>query len=242
MKPDTYIGIILSIAFVLLTGCGDSGVKPSPSAQAVPATPDPVKAQDKATGTETPKADAPKESTPAATKPADSPPAKSDAKADAKPSAPGTTVTFGKENGPQNSMVIPAEWKQETPANNMRLLQVKIPKKLDDADDGELMVFKFGGGGGVDANLKRWAGQMGGEDSMKLQRTLKTSSGKEATIAEFEGTYTAMTAGAAPKSGYKMLGAIIITDAGEVYVKVAGPFNTIDGSKAEFDKMIESFK
>ena len=169
--------------------------------------------------------------------------AKTETQPDAKPGAApaGTTVTFGKDN--EHSVVIPAAWTKETPTNNMRLLQIKIPKQGTDTEDSELLVFGFSAGGGVDANLTRWEGQMGGAGSLKVRRTSKTAAGKDATVAELEGTYTAMTDGAPKeKSGFKMLGAIIMTETTEIYVKLIGPANTIDANKAAFDKMIESFK
>ena len=138
--------------------------------------------------------------------------------------------------------MVPSAWKKEAPANNMRLLQIRVPKIADDKEDGELTVFKFSGG--VEANVKRWAEQFGGKDSLKAQKTVKTASGHEATVAEFEGTYTAMTmAGSqAPKQNYKMVAAIIITDKGEFQVKLPGPKATIDAAKADFDKLVQSFK
>jgi hypothetical protein len=142
------------------------------------------------------------------------------------------------------SMQIPKSWKQGEAAG-MKAFQAKSPKQGDDPEDGELAVFVFPNGGGVDANLKRWTGQMGGDDSLKNKTTVKTASGKDAVVAELEGTYSAMSpAGgkSVPKAGYKMLGAIILTDNGEVYIKLTGPKGSIDAQKAAFDKMIQSFK
>ena len=228
--------VVASLSFSMLTGCG-GGTPASNGAPALP-TAEPAKPPEMK--------EAPKESAgiktevkPDSAVPTSTPSAAAKTESPALASG-GVVVTFGK--GEQHSMTIPADWKQETPENNMRLLQVRIPKKQDDPDDGEMMVFKFGGGGGIDANLKRWEGQMGGDGALKLTHPVKTASGKEATVAELEGTYTAMTEGAKAKTGYKMLGAIIIVDSGEVYVKLAGPYNTIEGIKPEFTKMIESFK
>ena len=170
---------------------------------------------------------------------------KEDKKEDPKPNPPETapagdrqTVTAG-----TRTLIAPKSWKVETPSSNMRTAQLKIPKAEGDTEDAELAVFKLGGG--VDANVKRWAGQFGGDNSMKSKKTLKTASGDEATVVEYEGTYTAMTMSGTgePKAGYKMMAAIIPTkDGGEFQIKMPGPAKTIDASKADFERLVESFK
>jgi len=146
----------------------------------------------------------------------------------------------------KHEVQMPEAWKQSKPSGAMRIIQVAIPKSGDDKEDGEMVVMMMAGnGGGVDANLKRWQGQFGGEESQKDKKTVKTAAGIEATIAAFEGTYTAMSpmgAKAEPKEGYKMLGAIITADEGTYFVKLTGPKKTLDDAAAAFSKMVESFK
>lgn len=154
-------------------------------------------------------------------------------------------LNFGKDDK-RFTMQVPANWKEEEPSNNMRMLQVRVPKMKDDPEDAEISAFKMGAAGGVDANIARWTKQFGGEASLKKKRQLKTGVG-EATIAELEGDYTAMNfaAGGASevKKDYKMLGAIITLDGGaEIYFKFTGPFNTIEKAKDAFDKVLESLK
>ena len=55
----------------------------------------------------------------------------------------------------------PAGWKPVTTASAMRVAQFALPRAAGDAQDGELVVYYFGGSGGtVDANIERWLGQM----------------------------------------------------------------------------------
>lgn len=164
-----------------------------------------------------------------------------------KPEAAGETkpLSFGKDDK-RFTMQVPMNWKEEEPSNNMRMLQVRIPKAKDDPDDAEISAFKMGAAGGADANIARWAKQFGGDGALKTKRALKTGVG-DATIAELEGDYTAMNfqAGGASevKKDYKMIGAIITMDGGaEIYFKFTGPFNTIEKAKAAFDKVLESLK
>jgi len=142
-----------------------------------------------------------------------------------------------------NSVTLPEGWKAVETKSKMRLAQATIPKAEGDKEDGELAVFKLGGT--VDENIQRWTGQFGGKEALKDRRTVKTASGKEAVIVEYEGTLTAMGPGggkAEPKEGMKMLGALIVTDGGQFQFKLTGGKKTIDAQKAAFDKMVESFK
>ena len=51
----------------------------------------------------------------------------------------------------------PGDWKEEAAANKMRYMQFRLPKKGDDKEDAELVIFK-GLGGGSKANIDRWKG------------------------------------------------------------------------------------
>src|SRR3954447_12009615 len=51
----------------------------------------------------------------------------------------------------------PGSWKSSRPINTMRRAQLTVAPAEGDADPAELVVFAFpGGGGSVDANVKRW--------------------------------------------------------------------------------------
>ena len=55
---------------------------------------------------------------------------------------------------------VPQSWEQKPPSNKLRKAQFNIPKAKDDKEGVELVIFSFGGGGGgVQANIKRWVGQ-----------------------------------------------------------------------------------
>ncbi|HLX59925.1 MAG TPA: hypothetical protein VKX17_01465 [Planctomycetota bacterium] len=148
------------------------------------------------------------------------------------------SVEFGKDT--KHTMTVPEKWETSTPGG-MRALEVKVPKQGDDKDDGEIAVFIFAAGGGVDANIARWSKQMGGGEAKKSEA--KTASGKTATMVEIEGTYAGMGKDGQPmaaKEGYKLLGAIVDDDG--VFIKLTGPKATIAASKAAFDAMIASYK
>src|SRR5262249_56815304 len=57
---------------------------------------------------------------------------------------------------------VPAGWKKGKPASQMQYAVYTLPKAEGDPEDATLTVYFFGpgGGGGVDANVKRWQGMV----------------------------------------------------------------------------------
>jgi len=180
-----------------------------------------------------------KSNDPAPPKPDDTKPKDDKPKEEVAPSGETQKLALG-----ERTVLVPAAWKKGEPLNRMRAAQFVVAKSGDDKEDAELTVFTLGGG--LDANLKRWAGQMGGDKSEKSRRTVKTAGGDEATLVEYEGPYAAMnpTTGApgTPQEGYKMLAAYITAGGKEYQFKLTGLAATVNSAKAGFEKMVESFK
>lgn len=151
------------------------------------------------------------------------------------------TASFGKD-ADAHSVTIPEKWTTSEPGG-MRALQIAVPKTGDDKDDGEIAVFIMKGGGGVAGNLPRWTGQMGGEQSLKDKKEVKSAAGKTATVVELEGAYKGMTAAGPMKEAkpdYKMLVAIFEDDS--LYFRFTGPKATVEANKAAFAKLVETYK
>lgn len=141
----------------------------------------------------------------------------------------------------------PATWKQEPPANRLRLAQFKIPAVEGDKEPAELVVSSFpGGGGGIDANLERWVKQFQGE-GRKVKITFGACPQGEYYFSEISGTYNrsigppiAGRTEAVP--GSRSLGVILVVakgDAKEAYfLKLTGPDKTVaaaaEGFRASF--------
>jgi len=143
---------------------------------------------------------------------------------------------------------IPADWKQQPPANRLRLAQFDIPKAEGDEQPTEMVVSSFGGtGGGADANIERWIGQF-------------SSAGRKATVTKgasklgpyylvnISGTYN-MSIGppiqgktqAMPNS--RMLGIILEREnAGNYFLKMAGPDKTVSAQEEALRASIEGDK
>jgi hypothetical protein len=132
----------------------------------------------------------------------------------------------------------------------MRKGQFVLPRDEGDSADGELVVFYFGPGqgGSAEANIDRWIGQItqpnGSSSSAKAGTSKKTISGLPVTIVDLGGTYHAlMMPGAAsqePKTGYRMIAAVVETSGGPWFFKLVGPEKTVTRWSASFDQFLNS--
>jgi hypothetical protein len=144
----------------------------------------------------------------------------------------------------------PAAWKSRPAASTMRVAEFVVPKAQGDPEDGELIVYFFGGtGGSVDANVQRWIGQFqqpsGKAPSAPSRATLNVGSLKVTTV-DVSGTYIAeVRPGAAErhnKLNFRMRAAVIETPKGPYFVKFTGPANTVKQASASFDRFIQSLR
>jgi hypothetical protein len=161
----------------------------------------------------------------------------------------GTTVDLG---GLKST--APVGWKKEEPTEiqrQFRQYQFKIPKEAGDPADAEVIVFFFGpnGGGGKDANIKRW------------KEMFKAPAGEKAKVGDFKvgevpvtevdvnGTYLFKMGGpfnpnakVEEKPDYRMVGVIFDTKNGAYYIRLIGPSKTVEKHKKEFDDWLKRFK
>jgi len=133
----------------------------------------------------------------------------------------------------------------------MRVAEFVVPKTSGDADDAELIVYFFGGsGGGADANIDRWIGQMqqpdGGASKDKARRDAQTINGLKVTTVDVSGTYVAeMRPGAAEhfdKPGYRLRAAVVETPRGAYYIKMTGPAKTMAAADADWKKFLSTLR
>lgn len=96
--------------------------------------------------------------------------------------------------------------------------------------------------GGIEANLKRWANQMGkGEFSIDISKLPKISMfSQNIPLFEIEGTYTSMQGES--KENYKLLGTVCTLSEMTVFVKMVGPIEQVERQKDNFIKFCESLK
>lgn len=137
---------------------------------------------------------------------------------------------------------LPAGWIREAPSSSMRLDQATIPGP---AGNGQLTVFFFGagGGGGVDANLDRWAAQVQHE-AAPLKGGFEID-GYRVTTIEVEGTILPSGMGTGPtepQPGSVLYGAVVEGAGGPWFFKVTGPKATMEPQKDAFIGMLKSVR
>ncbi len=140
----------------------------------------------------------------------------------------------------------PASWEWVESTSPMRKAQLKV-SDVAKKQSAEVVFFHFGegGGGGTQANIDRWLGQFQ-EPREKLNSKIETSTagGRKVTYVQAEGTYmSGMPAG--PKTAQAattLLGAIIESDKGNVFIRLTGPSALAASAKGDFRKLVESAK
>jgi hypothetical protein len=142
----------------------------------------------------------------------------------------------------------PAGWKAET-ARPMRAATYSIPLAAGDQGTAECVVNYFGPGqgGGVDANVERWRGQVLGADGKPAPAKIdkRTGRGVPITVIDASGTYTGMGGPMAPGKpvpGYRLLGAIVEGPGGSVFFKLTGPAKTIAAQQKNFEQLLASIQ
>jgi hypothetical protein len=140
----------------------------------------------------------------------------------------------------------PARWEVEA-GSSMRLATFKVPSTVNGVEAAECALYYFGPGqgGGVDANLVRWAGEF--EGSPTPERKDFQADGMKVNRVRLRGTYRAHAGmggqgPSGPMPDYTLLGAIVEGPNGPVFVKLIGPSRTVDPAEKEFDAMLRGFK
>lgn len=174
-------------------------------------------------------------------------PAQVKAAAPSEPAAPSAPTPAGTPRAGGLSWQDAEPFVRRAPTSSMRAADYGV------RGDGqaELAVFYFGPdqGGSVDANIARWLGQLtqpdGSDTEGKSKRTTKQVNGIEVTVLEASGTYSGgmqMPGGPAPEPqpDAMLLAAIAKGPQGPVFFKLVGSRDTVERSRAGFDRMIES--
>jgi hypothetical protein len=101
-----------------------------------------------------------------------------------------------------------------------------------------------GNGGGLLVNANRWRGQMGQgpfteEEFAEQTRTVILD--HEAVIVDFEGAFSGMGQ-AAPKEGYRLIGALVETSDSSVFIKMVGPKDAVEAQKDYFTHFAQTLR
>ena len=137
----------------------------------------------------------------------------------------------------------PAAWLDRAPSSTMRVAEYVVPKATGDAEDGELIIYYFGGSGGtVDSNLKRWTSQF--EVTSDPVRSSGLVHGLKTTGLDVSGTYIAEVRPGSTerhnKPGFRMRAVVVETPKGPYFIKLTGPSATIAQADEAFTQFMRS--
>ena len=142
---------------------------------------------------------------------------------------------------------VPTGWNSVTPASPMRKAELRVPGPEGTGEAGEaiITVFHFGPGQGgtVQQNVDRWFGQFDGDNDAKGAATAKETIGTvPVTFARARGTFQSGMPGqpTTPLEGQALLGAILESPNGDVYVKMTGPAPTVEKAEPAFVQMVRA--
>jgi len=171
------------------------------------------------------------------------------AEAPDEPAEPAIATAFGETLATNLGLAIPVPegWSVEEPASSMRLAQLGVPG-AGGAGEGQVVVYYFGPGqgGGVEANLDRWRGQLEQTEAETAATRIDRfdSAVGPVTLLDAAGTYVAETR---PGSGRRldepdtrMLAAVVETERGAVFFKGVGPEPTMAAARDELRAMIDA--
>lgn len=137
-------------------------------------------------------------------------------------------------------------WEEVKVTSSMRAGQLKYNHE-GDLPDPEVVFYYFGPGqgGGIDANIDRWIGQF--EGTPKTEKETVEVDGKKIHFLYATGTYLESSGGpfAGKKTsqpGYMLLGAILESSEGAVFLKLYGEEKAVKALKDDFKKLATSAK
>ncbi len=133
----------------------------------------------------------------------------------------------------------------------MRVAEFVLPRVEGDPEDGDVVIYYFGGqGGDPEANLARWTAQMqqpdGRPSASVAKRASLTVHGLQVTMLEVAGTYVAEVRPGATehfnKPGFRMRAAVVATPRGPYFIKMLGPDQTIQHWSPSFDALVQTIE
>lgn len=147
------------------------------------------------------------------------------------------------------TLTAPAKWVRQKPKSQIVAYEFAAPAAKGDENDGRLTI--MAAGGGVKANLERWYGQFtqpdGSSTAKKAKVEEKKVAGQTVHLVDIPGTFLDKPSPFAPgpateRENYRMLGAVIATPGGDIYLKFYGPAATIEAETDAFREMVDGLQ
>jgi len=155
------------------------------------------------------------------------------------PAAGGAAAPGGNTGGPKLVYDTPAGWTEKA-GSSMRDINFSI----GDKGEAECYVARLpGAGGGLLANVNRWRSQMGAEPLTEEQVAAlptKPLFAQQASYVVVDGSYKPGMGTTDTFENYRLLGLILASDAGAVFVKMTGPKDLLIKNEAAFDQFTKS--
>jgi hypothetical protein len=157
-------------------------------------------------------------------------------------SSHGEAVSAAPAAGGSLDFDLPKGWEKQTPSSSMRIAQASIPGP---GGPGDFAAFSFGPGGGgpVDANIKRWVDSVETKDQPKPE-TFDAGSLK-VTWVDVKGTLKASQMGPGPSAALsdgRLYGAVVEGPGGPWFFKATGPDKTLAPQRDAFVAMLKSVR
>lgn len=110
--------------------------------------------------------------------------------------------------------------------------------------EGECYIARLpGAGGGLAANVNRWRAQMGAaplSDEEIAALPTRPLFGQKATFVSVDGTFSPGMGSNATYPNYRLLGLILSSSEGAVFVKMTGPKELVEKESSAFDQFVSS--
>ncbi len=139
----------------------------------------------------------------------------------------------------------PAAWQYRAPSgtSGMRVAEYGVPG-IDGAEQANIIVYQFPGGGSFAANVERWKGQFRSADgAAPVEAKLETldADGIRVEVAELSGAYRGMNS---PDfaTDHTLIAAMIETDGNPVFIQLVGPTRTIDANRDAYMAMLRGIR
>ncbi|MGF1656355.1 MAG: hypothetical protein ACFCU3_05175 [Verrucomicrobiales bacterium] len=135
--------------------------------------------------------------------------------------------------------VRPNTWGWIEPSSAMRRAELQVPAD-EGVEPGEVTFFHFGAGqgGSVQDNVQRWLAQFSDPEDAEVGEVKIGNT--SVVFVRAEGTFLSGMPGTppVPKEGFAVLGAIMVSAQGDVYVKMTGPAEVVNKGSADFETMV----
>lgn len=146
------------------------------------------------------------------------------------------------------SLEAPKEWVRKKPRTSIVEHEFGAPSGKADIAEGRFTV--MAAGGGLEANIERWASQFSPDEGAPAKERVKVQklkiAGQEVHYVDISGTFKDQAGPFAPataRPNYRLLGAIIVTEKlGTQFLKLTGPKETIGAQEKAFQDMLNTLK